>query len=66
MINSRQMIDFLMEHDIFITHMHNGRYMTADESMVIGGQLVVIETHNPEDLYRGTNFDEALKTLEDE
>lgn len=59
-----EMLEFLMSHDIILSCSDTGRSMTADEAFVLGGEFVVYESHNAEDLYRGTDLDEAIKVLE--
>lgn len=65
-MNSQEMLDFLMEQDVVLKSVRgNGRYMTADQSFELGGEFVVYEKHNQQDLYRGTDLEEAMKVLSD-
>jgi hypothetical protein len=59
------MLNFLMEHDI-ILHAHSTGYcMTADEAYELGGEFVVYDNSKAQnDLYRGQDFEEAVKVLE--
>lgn len=60
------MLEFLMEHDVSLVAHDTQNRMTADEAFELGGEYVVYETKTGKknDLYRGTDFDEALKFLE--
>lgn len=64
MTDLSEMLEFLMSHEIVLTSTDTGRAMTADEVFVLGGEFVVYEAHNPDDLYRGTDLNEAMKVLE--
>ena len=63
-MNNQEMLDFLMEHDVVLVCWETNNAMTADEAFELGGEFVVYERHEQKDLYRGTDFDEALKYLE--
>jgi hypothetical protein len=64
-MNNQEMLDFLMEHDVDMVNWDTNRVMTADEAFVLGGEFVVYERRTLEpSLYRGTDFEEALKYLE--
>lgn len=57
------MLDFLLENSVHISSELTPRKMFADEAFEIGGEYVVYEDGNPNDIYRGTDFDEAMKFL---
>ena len=59
------MLDLFLEHSVTLIDENSPRRMIADEMYEIGGEFVVYLPGNPEiDLYRGTDFDEALRILE--
>jgi len=59
------MLDFLMENDVIIKSNNTGNSMTADEAFELGGEFVVYDdSKQQEGLYRGTDFEEAMKFLE--
>lgn len=67
-MNNQQMLDFLMENDVILKSLSTKRMMTADEAFVLGGEFIVYldaSLENP-DLYRGRDFDKAMKVLEGE
>lgn len=57
------MLDFLMSNDVMITSTICDRNMTADEAFEIGGEFVVYTKYSQNDLYRGIDFEEAMKWL---
>ena len=57
------MLNFLMENDVIIKHPQTGNCMTADEAFLLGGEFVVYD-YREKDLYRGTNFSDAMLALE--
>ena len=59
------MLNFLMEHDVILKSHDTKNCMTADAAFELGGEFVVYEpTEEQRDLYRGTDFDEAVRILE--
>jgi hypothetical protein len=58
------MLQFLLENDVILKNNDTGNCMTADEAFRFGGEFVVYDnSKDQEDLYRGTNFHEALQYL---
>ena len=59
------MLDFLMENDVVLKCHDTGNCMTADEAFELGGEFVVYDDSRAQhDLYRGLDFDKAMKVLE--
>lgn len=59
------MLNFLMEHDVILKSHSTGNCMTADEAYEYGGEFVVYDnTKAQNDLYRGGDFEEAVRVLE--
>lgn len=60
------MIELLMGHSIVLKDEYSERRMIADAMYELGGEFVVYIPYKRSsvDLYRGTNFDTALKILE--
>ncbi len=61
------MLELFLEHAVCLKHEDSSRRMIADEMYVLGGEFVVYlpsEKGNPTDLYRGQDFEEALRVLE--
>lgn len=63
-MNSRKMLDFLMENDVVLHSPNTDRYMTTDEAEYINGEFVVYTKHGKQDLYRGKSLENALRVLE--
>lgn len=65
-MNNQSMLNFLMKNDVSLVSHITQNKMTADEAFELGGEFVVYETRSGKmnDLYRGTDFDEAMKILE--
>ena len=58
-------LDFLMENDVILTTNNNGNSMTADEAFELGGEFVVYDDSKAQnDLYRGLDFEKAVKILQ--
>lgn len=58
------MLSFLMENDVVIKSSDTNNCMTADEAFVMGGEFVVYDGSKwQRDLYRGLDFEDALKAL---
>lgn len=58
-------LEFLMSNEVIIKAMDSDKLMTADAMYELEGEFVVYKSDSsfPEDLYRGSDFDEALKIL---
>ena len=57
-------LNFLLENDIILHSNDTGNSMTADE-MYDGQEFVVYDdTKKQNDLYRGLNFEKAVKILQ--
>ena len=64
-MNSTGMINFLMENSVYIKSEITGNCMIADEMYELGGEFVVYTSGKEQkDLYRGTDFETAMKVLE--
>jgi hypothetical protein len=63
-MNNQEMLDFLMEHDVTLTAMSTKKTMTADESESATGEFIVLNALGTKELYRGSDFNVALKVLE--
>lgn len=61
------MLDFLMENDVVIFCSDTGYGITADSAYVFGGEFVVydhLSSNQQKDLYRGLDFEKAMRVLE--
>ena len=58
------MLDFLMEHDIDLVCNETKRIMAADCLYELEGEFTVYAPNNPHEIYRGDDFEDALKFLE--
>lgn len=58
------MLDFLMEHDIDLVCNDTNRTMAADCLHELNGEFTVYEANKMPEIYRGTDFGEAIKVLE--
>lgn len=57
-------LDFLLRSDIVMNNYETGKYMTADEVYVLGGEFVVYSIpSSPENDYRTSSFEDAVKAL---
>ncbi len=57
-------LDFLMENEVILKCLSTGNCMTADEAFELGGELVVYDnTKQQNDLYRGLDFEKAVKIM---
>lgn len=59
-------LDFLMENDVFLHSNSTGLSMTANEMYEFGGEFVVYDKKSPsweEEVYRGLDFEKAVKVL---
>jgi hypothetical protein len=63
-VNNSVMLEFLMEHDVTLVSMTTKKSISADEAFLLGGEFIVLNEYSTSELYRGTDFDEALKELE--
>lgn len=57
--------EFLLENDVTIYCHDTKRHVIVDEAYTLGGEFVVYENGNlPDpDIYRGDDFEEAMKFL---
>jgi hypothetical protein len=53
-----------MEHVVTLVSMTTKKSISADEAFLLGGEFIVLNEYSTSELYRGTDFDEALKELE--
>lgn len=56
-------MEFLLTQDVDLVSNDTKRHMISDEAFSLGGQFVVFENGNPTDIYRGDDFEEAMKYL---
>ena len=58
-------LDFLLETDVVLKCLATGNCMIADEAFELGGEFVVYDnTKAQNDLYRGLDFEKAVKILQ--
>lgn len=63
-MNSIDMLEFLMSHDIDLVCNDTNRTMAADCLYELDGEFTVYERGAPTEMWRGTDFDVALSYLE--
>ncbi len=58
-------LDFLLETDVVLKNNDTGNCMIADDMYELGGEFVVYDnTKQQNDLYRGIDFERAIKILQ--
>lgn len=56
-------MEFLLENDVILKDLDTKRCMTADFAESPSGQFVVYYNGNDPDIYRGDDFEEAVRIL---
>lgn len=63
-MNNHNMLQFLMSHGIDLVCNDTKRTMSADCLYELEGEFTVYRQGEGEEIYRGVDFEEALKILE--